>query len=123
MSPNPARILLVEDDPEQAMLFSQVLSLSGYEVVSVFDAREAIERLADTTFDLLLVDWDLPGMKGDAFCTLAKEQLPGTKTVLYSNYANVDEGARNCGADAWFRKSDDILRLRKKIAELLLPAA
>ena len=60
-------ILRVEDDPEQANLFSQVLQMSGYAVETVAAAAEAQARLTAEPLALLLVDWDLAGgMQGDA---------------------------------------------------------
>ncbi|MHB0939237.1 MAG: response regulator [Armatimonadota bacterium] len=114
-----ARILLVEDDPEQAVLFRQVLKLAGYDIVTAPDAETAVDLVAASDFDLLLVDWDLPGMKGDVFIGEMRGRYPQLKTVLYSNHTHVDEAARACGADAWLRKSEGIIRLRAVIAELL----
>jgi len=114
-----SRILLVEDDPEQAVLFRQVLKLAGYDVITAPDAETAADLVAASPFDLLLVDWDLPGMKGDEFITAMKERYPNIHTVLYSNHTHVDEAARASGADAWLRKSEGIIRLRAVLAELL----
>jgi len=119
MASTPPRILMVEDDPDQAMLFAQVLSMVKYQVTSVPDAESALQQLAQSPFDLLLVDWDLPGMKGDTLITTVKAQYPTIPTILFSNHINVQEAAAACHADAWFRKSDDILRLRKMVADLL----
>jgi len=110
---------MVEDDPDQATLFVMVLKSAGYEVTNMLDAATALAQLAESPWQLLLADWDLPVMKGDALITIVKAQSPAIKTVLFSNHIDVDKIAAACGADAWFRKSDDIFRLRKMIAELL----
>jgi len=114
------RILLVEDDPAQATLFAQVLRMSGYTVVTADTAEEAVELLAASPFDLLLADWDLPeAMQGDALIALAKQQYPTIKAILYSNHADVDVIAAACGADAWLRKYEGILKLRTLISTVL----
>lgn len=115
------RILLVEDDPEQALLFGQVLKSSGYQVVTVATAEEAQASLAASPFELLLADWSLPGMKGDTLISLAKTQYPGMHTILYSNHTDVDIAAEVVGADAWFRKIEGVAKLRKTIRTLLPP--
>jgi two-component system phosphate regulon response regulator PhoB len=115
----PHRVLLVEDDREQAMLFAQVLKLAGYEVVTTVTAEEALEKLATARFALLLADWDLPGVKGDTLITSVKTTYPTMKSVLYSNHHNVNDVCHVCGADAWFRKTDSITSLRRIITELL----
>ena len=117
-----ARILLVEDDPAQASLFSSVLQMKGYMVVTAHDADAGLAQLTESTFELTLVDWDLPGMKGDTFISTVAAQYPQVCTVLFSNHYNVEAAAKACGADAWMLKSDGILRLREIIAGLLVPA-
>ncbi|MHB0937760.1 MAG: response regulator [Armatimonadota bacterium] len=113
------RILLVEDDPEQANLFARVLTMKGYDVVATLDSEAALARLREDAFDLVLLDWDLPGIKGDAFIYLLKVEHPEVKTMLFSNHSDIGEAARASGADAWMVKSDGIVRLREIIAELL----
>ena len=117
--PTTENILLVEDDPDQAMLFSQVLSLSGYKVSITTSAEEAQQRMDEPSFALLLVDWDLPdGMNGDALIRWTKALFPGIKTILISNHPLVDDIAAACGADAAFRKMESIASLRQLVMSL-----
>lgn len=116
MSP---RILLVEDDPDQASLFANVLTIVGYEVVTASSAETALTYMTEHTFDLALVDWDLPCMKGDTLIFRNKQEYPGMRSILYSNHAAVDQVAGVCGADAWMRKSEGIQRLRDIVAGLV----
>ena len=90
----PPQILLVEDDPEQAALFSQVLQLSGHSVETAATAEEALPRLSACPYCLLLADWDLPGdMQGDTLIAQAKVGFPAIKTILFSNHIHVDDAA------------------------------
>lgn len=116
------RILLVEDDREQASLFSSVLAMVGFEVDIAYNAETAVTRLGEGQFDLVLVDWDLPVMKGDALIILIKSEYPDVKTVLFSNHTDVNKAAESSGPDAWMRKSEGILRLRQIVGDLLQPA-
>lgn len=118
MSEKP-RIVLAEDDREQAALFAQVLALAGYLVVPAANANDALREVATAPTALLLADWDLPGMKGDALIAAAKAQYPAVKTMLYSNHANVHEACIVCGADAWMRKTEGISRLRELVKGLV----
>ncbi|MHB9024082.1 MAG: response regulator [Armatimonadota bacterium] len=113
------RILLVEDDPEQALLFGQVLRSFGYDVDTVTTAEEAQEHLEASPFDLLLADWQLPLMKGDALITLVKSQHPEIGTILFSNHTNVRQAAELAGADAWLRKFEGIDELRRLVHTVL----
>ena len=119
MSPNRSRILLVEDDPDQAQLFSLILATDDREILLSPDAEAALAQLAESPVTLLLADWNLPGIKGDALIVAVKAQFPEVKTVLYSNHAHVNEAAAECGADAWFRKMDSAVHMRQVITGLL----
>ncbi|HEX2949747.1 MAG TPA: response regulator [Armatimonadota bacterium] len=116
-----AKILLVDDDHEQAILYTQVLEASGYAVAFVENAEDAQARLSVEPFDLLLADWDLGPhrMQGDALIAWAKEYVPQIKTILFSNHMEVDEVAAACGADAAFRKVEGIVPLRNVVSRLL----
>jgi DNA-binding NtrC family response regulator len=113
------RILQVEDDVEQATLYAGVLTMAGYDVVTTVNAEEALVRLAENTFDLALIDWDLPDMAGDALVLRIRAEYPAMKTLLFSCHNDVDQAAKSSGADAWMRKTDGIVRLRQVIADLL----
>lgn len=58
-------------------------------------------------------------MHGDTLITVVKQQYPTVNTMLMSSYDHVNDAARACGADAWYRKSWDMHRLRE-IAEAVL---
>lgn len=113
------KVLLVEDDQEQALLFTRVLEMSGYTVVLVPDAVEAQVRLAAEPFTLLLADWNMAGkMQGDALIHWAKAHYPDIKSILYSNHPQVDEIAKSCGANNAFRKIEGIVKLRQLVMGL-----
>lgn len=113
-------ILLVEDDGDQALLFAQVLTLSGYRVTTVDSAAAAQARLIEAPVDLLVTDWDLPGGQGgDALIVWVRTRYPGIKTVLFSNHDRVHEVARACGANAGYRKIEGIGRFRELICSLV----
>ena len=118
MSLHP-HILIVEDDPEQANLYAMVLETASYEVETAPDAETGFIRMREHPADLVIIDWDLPGMKGDAFVLLLKEEFPRVLTVLYSNHAEIERAAATSGADAWLFKMTGIVRLRQLINELL----
>jgi len=62
----PARILVVEDDPAGRDLLQHLLDEEGYTVELAEDGAQAWQRLevGAPTFDVLLLDWILPGLNG-----------------------------------------------------------
>lgn len=60
----PRRILLVEDDPANRIVTLRTLAKSGYEVDIAEDGFQALERTSNHTYDLILMDLQMPGMTG-----------------------------------------------------------
>ncbi len=58
------RVLVVEDEQDIQDLMALHLKREGYEVTVVCDGAEALERLTGGSFDLLVLDWMLPGSNG-----------------------------------------------------------
>lgn len=58
------RILVVEDEENISKLINDTLNLSGYEVECAFDGEEAIEKIKDNKYDLILLDIMLPKLDG-----------------------------------------------------------
>jgi DNA-binding response OmpR family regulator len=62
-----ARILIVDDEPSLRRTLQRALTSYKYEVVAVADPHSAYQMLAESTFDLVLLDLRLPHMAGDTF--------------------------------------------------------
>jgi CheY-like chemotaxis protein len=62
-APSP-RILLGEDDPDTRQLLAFVLGEQGYAVAEVADGEAALRSLGSGRFDLVITDYDMPGMSG-----------------------------------------------------------
>jgi two-component system cell cycle response regulator DivK len=58
------KILVVEDNPMNMELVTFILAAGGIDVTQAFDGPEALEKIKDTHFDLILLDIQLPGMDG-----------------------------------------------------------
>jgi DNA-binding NtrC family response regulator len=80
-------ILVVEDDQGSRDLLHEMISYLGHEVVCVATAEEALEPLANSRFDTLIADINLPGMSGIALAEKAMETAPGMKIVFASGYS------------------------------------
>jgi CheY-like chemotaxis protein len=59
------KALVIEDHPDQGMVFRSALGLAGYDVELIADGSQAILRLQDTRPALVVLDMHLPGISGD----------------------------------------------------------
>ncbi|MCK5578559.1 MAG: response regulator, partial [Planctomycetes bacterium] len=58
------KILVVDDEPQIRELLRRFLTKSGYEVTTVESGAEAIKKITDKSFSLVLSDVMMPGMDG-----------------------------------------------------------
>ena len=63
-SQNGIRILVVDDDALVCRSLCEVLSFEGYGCSSVEDAAQALERLKETPYDVVISDMKMPRMSG-----------------------------------------------------------
>ena len=70
-----ARILAVDDKPENVRLLEAILTPAGYEVVGAASGEEALTKARAERFDMILTDIVMPGMSGYELCrTLRKDR-------------------------------------------------
>lgn len=78
----PARILVVDDNPDTMMLMRELLQIRGYDVVAVPDASQAEAEIRRQFPDLILSDVVMPGKSGYEFCRELKEN-PSTRLIPF----------------------------------------
>ena len=120
-------ILVVDDNPTNLKLLSDVLEFEGYRILKAVDAEEAQEVIAHTLPDLILMDIALPGMDG---LTLTRQLKADARTkhiriVALTAYAmkGDDQKARDVGCDGYVTKPIDTRRFPGLVAEFLASAA
>jgi adenylate cyclase len=122
MSDAPARILVVDDLPENVRLLEAVLGARGYEVVSAADGLTALERVESASPDLVLLDVVMPGMDGYAVCRRLREREE--TAVLPVIMLTASDGAEKtqaieAGADDFIPKPFDHQELLTRVRSLL----
>jgi len=74
------KVLVVEDDPDIVELLEHYLSADGWTVESCADGRKGLERIRAETYQLIVLDLQLPGMDGLALCAEVRRE-PRTRDV------------------------------------------
>jgi CheY-like chemotaxis protein len=80
-------ILCVDDSPTQLRVLTDVLAGRGYRVVTAIDGEDALQKVAETSPDLILLDVVLPKKNGFQICRQLKTsgQTKSIKIVLVSS--------------------------------------
>jgi DNA-binding response OmpR family regulator len=115
------RVLVVEDHAKLATTMAAGLRQAGMAVDVVFDGRDALEHLAVTTYDVVVLDRDIPGVHGDDVCrTLTAGGSPSRVLMLTAAGAVEDrvEGL-GIGADDYLPKPCDFSELVARIRALV----
>lgn len=119
----PTSILVVDDNPINLKLTSDLLEFEGYNVYKAIDAENAIEVIKHTKLDLILMDIGLPGMDG---LTLTKKLKTDESTkhiiiVALTAFAmkGDEEKAFQAGCDGYISKPINTRNLPKQIEAIL----
>jgi two-component system, OmpR family, response regulator len=115
------RLLLIEDDAEQARFALKGLRESGYAVDHAGDGREGLYLALSEPYDLCIVDRLLPGMDGLAIVAALRAAEKKTPVIILSALGQVDDRVRGlkAGGDDYLVKPYALLELLARIEALL----
>ncbi|MDH7500157.1 MAG: sigma-54 dependent transcriptional regulator [candidate division NC10 bacterium] len=88
------KILLVEDKESLRQVLLETLQTEGYAVVEATDGQEAIQRISEERFDLILTDLKLPKKDGLEVLRAAQENSPSAAVVLMTAYGTIEVAVR-----------------------------
>ncbi len=99
------RILVVDDDPQIRRVMRTTLSAHGYEVSDTRSSEEALEKLRAGTYDLVLLDMNMPGMGGIEACRAIRQGSDVAIIMLTVRNTEKDKvEALDAGADDYVTK-------------------
>ncbi len=114
-----ARILIVDDDDNQRLLYRELFEDAGYEVVEARDGREAVARVVSDAPDAVVLDINMPGMDGLHTLLRIHELNRTLPVVLNSAYAIYKDQFISWIADAYVTKSSNTAELKQAVQSLL----
>lgn len=117
------KILLADDETDIITILKRYIELEGYEVVISFNGKDALSKINENKFDLLILDVMMPEMNGWEVCKKTKND-PLTKNIpviiLTAKSQEVDAlMSFECGADEYATKPFDYPELSNIMKKLL----
>jgi CheY-like chemotaxis protein len=113
------RVLVVDDDRLVRRLMTDGLRSLQYQVTACENGEQALATLDRERFDLLLVDFAMPGMNGAEVASTAQNRQPGIKVLMVSGYADSAAVEAALASARLLRKPFDVAELGAAVAETL----
>ena len=113
------RVLLVDDEEEFVSALSERLILRGIEVDSALNGEEALARLVEKEFEVVILDVMMPGLGGLQVLRQIKTTHPNTQVILLTGHGSTREGIEGMrlGAFDYLIKPVDIEEMLEKMKE------
>ena len=117
------RILVVEDEPGIAGFLKQGLEEESFAVDVATDGNTGLENALSGDYDLLLLDWMVPGNSGIEICRRVKNKFPDTPIIMLTAKDTVDETVfgLQSGANDYIKKPFHFQELLERIKVQLRP--
>jgi DNA-binding response OmpR family regulator len=108
------RVLLVEDHPKLATTVAAGLRREGMAVDVAFDGNDALTHVAATSYDVIVLDRDLPGIHGDEVCRRLVAEGCRSRVLMLTAASSIADRVEGLGLGA-----DDYLAKPFAAAELV----
>ncbi|GFO66249.1 response regulator [Geomonas paludis] len=114
-----AKLLVVDDEANIRLLYSQELSDEGYQVVTAGSALEAVEKLESESFDLAVIDIKLKNESGIELLQRIVKERHTIPVILCTAFSCYKDDFSAWLADGYVVKSSDLQELKDEIARVL----
>lgn len=115
------KILLIDDESCWLEVLSDILKRWGFRVTAVGSASEAIRVFSEEKFELVITDFDMPGMNGVELTKNLRNLSTAIPVILMSGDEMIRTSyyAKQAGITAYIDKSNSLDRIRKCIESVV----
>lgn len=116
-----AKVLLVEDDEDLAVTISDMLQDERHTVDIIHDGLDAMEALKTRTYEVIVLDWDLPSKSGISILREFRATGGGTPVIMLTGKSEIEqkEQGLDSGADDYVTKPFHLKELAARVRSML----
>jgi DNA-binding response OmpR family regulator len=113
-------VLIVEDEDVMADALATGLRREGFAVDVAYNGSDGLRKGLETSYDVIVLDRDLPGLHGDALCQRLTSERPGTKILMLTAAGQLSDrvAGLNLGADDYMAKPFAFVELVARVHAL-----
>ena len=117
------RVLIVDDEPGIVASLRRTLRKEGWELLTAADPREALRLLQEGTVDMVVSDYQMPGITGVELLARVQALCPEAVCVLLSGWADSisEESLREAGIRTMISKPWDDAELKETLRSFVSP--
>ena len=116
-----AKILIVDDERTTRLALSEAFRQKGYLVSQAGSGDKAVLELSETSYDVVILDLEMPGIKGADILMQAEELAPDTAFIVLTAYASTDTAilALRSGVFDYLRKPSSLDKIFQAVERAL----
>jgi DNA-binding NtrC family response regulator len=107
------QILIVDDNPHMSSLLADTLEFFSYQGIAAKDGEEALRKLEEKSFDMVITDLRMPKMGGMDLLRTIKDKFPNLPVVVITGF-----GTDSSKSDAFSARADGFLSKPFRIDEI-----
>lgn len=95
------KMLLVDDEEDLVSTLAERLELRGFQVEAVSSGTDALKRVYEKDFSVLILDVKMPGIDGLELLAKIKEKDPDLPVILFTGHSSVADAEKGMRAGAF----------------------
>ncbi|HCV43628.1 MAG TPA: hypothetical protein DGH68_09100 [Bacteroidetes bacterium] len=113
------KILIVDDEENVCRSVRKILSRKGYTVADALNVADAVKKINETSFDLVITDLMMPKTNGMELLQIIRDDYPELDVIMITGYASIDSAvkATKLGATGYLSKPftpDELMTVTEK---------
>ncbi len=116
-----SKILVVDDDAELVTIIAGYLGRQNHKVETAYDGRAALDILAVSGFDVIVLDLDMPEIDGIEVCSQLRSSGIRTPIIMLTGRSSIGDKTQglDCGADDYLTKPFSLSELYSRVNALI----